>query len=398
MTRKFRKPKPAGLTRKQRSRLEQEKRLEKFILWGATIVVVAIVGILGYGLVFEKIVKAREPVAVVGNTPITTAEFQARVRFLRMQMQRQLWGLQQRQAAVDPMDSNNEFLLQYLQEEIRNVQTELEPENATTIGDQALNQLLQEELVRQEAERRGIVVTPGEVQQQIELSFGYDSNPATPEPTASSPLTPTDALTPTEDLLPTPTPMTEESFQQLYADFLNESLKPLGISEKQYRSWLEASLLTQKLQEQMAVEIPTTADQVKLNVYSVGSEGQASELVARLDAGEDFQILASELNEDEDWASYATELGWLPRELLEDDLGTDLADQAFSLEVGESSQPVADPQGGYNILEVTGHEEREIAVWVYQQLVEKEFQAWLDAQQFLVERRTYQDRVPMEPY
>lgn len=396
MARKVRKQKPAGLTRKQRSRLEQEKRLEKFILWGVTIVVVAVVGILGYGLVFEKIVKAREPVAVVGNTPITTAEFQARVRFLRMQMQRQLLSLQQRQAMADPMDPNSELLLQYLQEEIRKVQTELEPENAATIGEQALNQLLQEELVRQEAERRGIVVTPGEVQQQIELSFGYDSNPATPEPTASSPLTPTDALTPTEELFPTPTPMTKEGFQQLYADFLRESLRPLDISEEQYRSWLEASLLTQELQEQMTAEIPATAEQVNLNVLNVSSQGKANELAVRLEAGEDFQTLGEELRESD--VGYATELGWLPREVLENNLGAELTDLAFSLEVGEYSQPVADPDGiWYNIFEVLGHEEREIGLWARQQMVGERFQAWLDAQQFLVERRTYQDRVPTEP-
>lgn len=396
MARKVRKQKPAGLTRKQRSRLEQEKRLEKFILWGVTIVVVAVVGILGYGLVFEKIVKAREPVAVVGNTPITTAEFQARVRFLRMQMQRQLLSLQQRQAMADPMDPNSELLLQYLQEEIRKVQTELEPENAATIGEQALNQLLQEELVRQEAERRGIVVTPGEVQQQIELSFGYDSNPATPEPTASSPLTPTDALTPTEELFPTPTPMTKEGFQQLYADFLRESLRPLDISEEQYRSWLEASLLTQELQEQMTAEIPATAEQVNLNVLNVSSQGKANELAVRLEAGEDFQTLGEELRESD--VGYATELGWLPREVLENNLGAELTDLAFSLGVGEYSQPVADPDGiWYNIFEVLGHEEREIGLWARQQMVGERFQAWLDAQQFLVERRTYQDRVPTEP-
>ena len=112
MAKKVKKQKPTGLTRKQRSRLEQEKRLEKFVLWGVTLVVVAIVGILGYGLVFEKFVKAREPVAMVGNVPITTAEFQSRVRFQRMQMQRQLFSLQQRQAVADPTDPNSEFLLQ----------------------------------------------------------------------------------------------------------------------------------------------------------------------------------------------------------------------------------------------------------------------------------------------
>ncbi len=391
MAKKVRK-KTTGLTRKQRSRLEQEKRLEQFLLWGVTIVVVAIVGILGYGLVFEKLIKAREPVAMVGNTPIITAEFQARVRFMRMQMQRQLFGLQQRQAVADPTDPNSDILLQYLQEQIRSAQTDLAPENTATVGDQVISQLILEELVRQEAERRGIIITQDELQKQIESNFGYDSNPPTPEPTVSSP------LTPTEESLPTPTPMTEKDFEQLYADFLSESLKPLDISEEQYRSWLEASLLSTKLQEQMATEISTEADQVELNVLSVNSNEQASALVARLDAGEDFQILAAELNAGGQDSGYATELGWLPKDLSESNLGAELTEIAFNLEVGEHSQPVADPDGGwYNILKVEGHESREIDQWAQQQLAEQKFQGWLESQQFLVERRTYLDRVPTEP-
>jgi parvulin-like peptidyl-prolyl isomerase len=190
--------------------------------------------------------------------------------------------------------------------------------------------------------------------------------------------------------------MTKESFQQLYADFLRESLKPLDISEEQYRSWLEASLLTQKLQEQMAAEIPTTADQINLNVLNASSQQRANELAARLDAGEDFQTLAEEMTGSE--TEYATQLGWLPKSILENNLGAEVADLAFSLEVGEHSQPVVGSDGTwYNILEVVGHEEREIDLWVHRQMEEEAFQAWLDAQQFLVERRTYQDRVPTEP-
>jgi hypothetical protein len=81
---------PKELTRKQRSYGEREKRIQKFLLWGVAAVGIMIVGILVYGLVVEKIIKAREPVAIVGDVSITMAELEARTRFVQMQMQTEL--------------------------------------------------------------------------------------------------------------------------------------------------------------------------------------------------------------------------------------------------------------------------------------------------------------------
>ena len=393
MAKKARKHTPKELTRKQRSYQEREKRIQKFLLWGVAAVGIVVMGVLVYGLVVEKIIKAREPVAIVGNVPVTTAEFQARTRFVQMQMQTELQYWVNQQQALDPTDTSMQFYLEYIQGNIRNLQTQLSPENAPVIEEQALDQLIQEELVRQEAEHRGITVAPEKVQQEIEQFFGYDRNPVTPTPAPSPtpPLTPTEALTPvpTTVPLPTPTPMTEDEFQQLYTTYLKQSLKPLDISERQFRSWVEASLLIEKLREQIEAQVPATAEQVELRTMSVDSEERANELVARLDAGEDFPTLADELEEDEQVTGHSIELDWLPRSILERDLGPELADLAFSLEVGEHSQPVPEDGGmWYTIIQVVGHEEHELEPFARQQLGADAFQEWLDAQQVLVERLT----------
>jgi len=393
---------PKELTRKQQSHIEREMRTKKFLLWGVAAVGVAIVGILVYGLIVEKVIKARAPVASVGDIPITMAELEARTRFMRMQMQTELQYWVSQQQALDPTDPNTQFYLEYIQGNIRDLQTQLSPENAPVIEEQTLDQLIQEELVRQEAEHRGITVASEEVQQEIEQFFGYDRNPATPPPVPSPipPLTPTESFTPvpTDVPLPTPTLITEEEFRQSYTNYLEQSLKPLDISEKQFRSWVEASLLIEKLREEMEAQVPATADQVNLRTMSVDSEERANELVARLDAGEDFQTLADELEADEDVAGHSVELGWLPRSILEQNLGPELTDLAFSLEVGEHSQPVLEEGGTwYTIVQVVGHEERELEPFARQQLGADAFQEWLDAQQVLVERLTYAERVPTEP-
>jgi len=401
MAKKVRKRAPKELTRKQRSRLERERRMERFLVWGVVAVGVVVVGVLAYGFVVEGIVKAREPVAIVGGTSITTEDFQARVRFMRMQMNGELQYLFQQQEALDPTDPDAQFYLQYIQESIRDLQSQLSPASAQGIGEQALEQLIQEEFVRQETERRGITVAPEELQQAVERFFGYDRNPATPTPSSAvtSSVTPTSVLspTPTSTPPPTPTPVTEEVFRQRYSTFL-ESLKSLKISERQYRSWVTASLLIEKLREQMLVQVPHTADQIKLYYLTVDDQGQADEIAARLDAGEDFQTLVDELEEDEEGAGYGAELDWAPRNELESRLGTELTDLAFSLEVGEHSQPVLNQDGTrVDIIKVVGHEVRELDQYWREQLAEEAFQEWLEAQLVLVERRTYRDRVPEKP-
>jgi len=402
MAKKAKKHAPKELTRKQRSRLEQERRVERLLIIGVIAVGALVVGVLVYGFIAENVVKAREPVAIVGGTPVRAADFQARVRFSRMQMQTELQFWRGQQLALDPTDSEAQMYLEYIQGNIRDLENQLSPVNALSIGDQALDQLIQEELVRQEVERRGISVAPEELQREVEQYFGYDRNPATPTPgpAFTFPLTPTGVLTaaPTSTPLPTPTPMTEADFRQRYDTYLKQSLKPLGISEQQYRSWAEASLLVEKLRQEVKAEVPATADQVQVRYLVVDSEERANELAARLDGGEDFQALVDELEADEAVTGYGIELGWLPRSMLERRLDAELSDLAFELEVGQHSPPVPSLDGTrYTIIEVVSREDRELDELARESLGGEAFQEWLDAQQVLVERRTYQDRVPTDP-
>jgi hypothetical protein len=401
MTKKVRRTPKQQLTRKQRSRLEEEQRIQRLLVWGVSIVAIVIVGILGYGVVAEEIIEPRQPVAIVDEAPITTADFQARVRFRRLQLQNQVGFLYQQQQAfaADDSASSGQSLQDYIQGQINDLQAQLAPENAEAIGQQVLDQMIQEELVRQEARRRDITVSPAELQSSIHENFGYDPD-ATPEPTVSPPLTSTESLTISQPTpAPTPTQMTEADFRERYNTYMREGLKPLGISEQQYRSWVEVSLLTEKLQQDMREELPQEAEQVKLRYLSINDEDRANELARRLDDGEDFQTLADELEADEEAPGFSNELGWLPKDALANRLGEDLADVAFGLEVGEHTEPVTRGEGSqsYLIIEVMGHEVRELEGSVLDSRAQDAFQAWLDAQHSLVERKSWQNRVPTEP-
>jgi foldase protein PrsA len=383
---------PKELTRRQVSRLERERRMEKALVWGAIAVGVIVVGVLLYGLVVENIIKARQPVAIVGDVPIRTDEFQARVRFTRMQMQLELSNLEQQRQSVDPSDETAEFVLNYLDNSISQLQSELADENALALGDQAVDALILYELGQQEAERRGIVIAEDDVQRAIEVGFGYDRD------LAASPLSSAEPISPTEETIPTPTPMTEDEFLTRYNYLVNDLLKPLDISEGLYRSWIEADLAVQEVRAAMLAETPTEADQVKVTVLSAAEEAQANGLAARLDEGETLAAISEELEAAEEPQGYVTELDWLPQGALGERLGVDLADLAFSLEVGEHTPPVLSESGqGYYIVAVLGHEVRELAETVREELADDLFQTWYEAQQVLVERKPYSDRVPTEP-
>ncbi len=398
MAKKVRRAPPDELNRKQRSRLERERRMQRLLIWGVSIVAVLIVGVLGYGLVAEKIVAPRQPVAVVDGDPITTAEFQARVKFSRLQLRNQLLYLYQQQqllAAQDP-GSTDQSLDEYFRGQIGDLEERLAPENANLIGQQVLNQMIQEQLVQQEAQRRDIEVTSGEIQDAIHEGFGYDPDAAA-TPTASTPVTSTESLTPSE---PAPTPMTEADFQEAYGRYVREGLRPLGISEQEYRSWIEAALLSERLTEAMKEELPQEAEQVKLRFLLVSSEDQADELAQRLDAGESFEDLAEEIQADEQDPGYSDELEWMPRDMLETRIGEELADRAFSLEAGEYSDPIAvgeQDQAYYYVISVTGREVRELGESVREEMAADAFQSWLNAQQSLVERKSIDGRVPTQP-
>ncbi|MCP4544332.1 MAG: hypothetical protein GY832_45050 [Chloroflexi bacterium] len=396
MAKKTKKRAPKELTRKQLSRLERDKRMERILKWSVIAVTVVVVGILAYGLVVEKVIKARQSVATVNEVPITTAEFQARVRYMRRQKVRELEYLFfQQQSIADPTDSEVQFYLEYLQNNISDLQSQLDVANALIIGEQTLEQLIQEEFVRQEAERRGITVSSEELQETVEESFGYDRNPPTPVPTVVS--TNTLDLEPESTPLPTPTPVTEDAFRLQYDNFVKD-LKLLGISEQQHRSWLRTSLLLEKLQEEMQTELPTTDDQVQLLYLFLDDPGRANEVSARLDAGEDFQTLIDELQLDENITAYGGEMDWSPQNVLESNFDAQVADLAFSLAVGEHSQPIVSQDGAqYTIIQVLDRGERELDQYVLDQLGEEAFQEWLEGQADLVERGTYRDRVPTDP-
>ena len=326
------------LTKKEIRLSKKAQRQRQMILVGAAIVTAVIVALLAFGSYQEYIVKPAEPVATVGEAPIRTDIYQKMVRYYRSNLQNQLAMLQDQLARLDPNDQSTEFIAQYYQQQVEQLQSELS--DSQTLGEQVLDDLIDDELIRQEAVKRGIVVTSEEVQLEIETQFGYERNPPTPTPTPI--ITATQTITPT----PTMTPVTLDKFQELYATTLEALKERAGFSEADFRHIFEAMLLREKLQEAMGQEAPTIADQVHARQVQVENEEKAQAIMTLLEEDVDevsaLDALRLLLAEEEVRTEEEIRAEKDPQELLaqltESETPFELLAQNFSLDIGAKEQ------------------------------------------------------------
>ncbi len=267
------------LTKKQIRLSKKVRRQRRMVLSGAAVVAVVVVALLAFGFYQEYLVKPKEPVATVNGVPIRTDIYQKMVRYYRSNLRNQVALLQEQLAPLDPEDQSTQFMYDYYQQQIEQLQSQLG--NPEDLGQTVLDDLIDDELIRQEANRRGISVTPEEVQLEIETQFGYERNPPTPTPTPI--ITATQTITPT----PTATPITEARFQEMYATTLEALNEQAGFSEADFRDIFEAMLYRERLQEAMGEEVPTTAEQVHARQIQVENEEEAEAIMTLLDEDAD---------------------------------------------------------------------------------------------------------------
>ncbi len=365
MAKRAKRRKPEKLTKKQIALGKKARRQQRMVIIGTVAIVLVIVAVIAFGYYQEYVVKPARPVAIVDGVPIRTDLYQGRVRYRRFVLRNYENALKAQLAQIDTSDETQQFMAQYIQQQLLQIQSQL-----MSAPTDVLDELIDAELIRQEAARRGIVVTPEEVQLEIESQFGYQRNPPTPTPT---PITPTVPIT----ITPTPTvaPMTEAQFQERYAKFLKEFTERTGLGEAELRRIFEDMLLERKLRAAMAEEVPTTAEHVHARHILVETEEEARQVLERLKAGEDFAALAKEFSIDESTKDKGGDLGWFPR----GQMTPEFEEAAFNTPVGEITEPIS-TTFGYHIIEVLGREERELEPYMLRSRQNKAFEEWLKEQ------------------
>lgn len=341
------KPLVSTETRKQ-SRLREREREQQRVLFIALGVVAALVLIiLAFGYWRTTIAILDETIATVNNVPLKVRDYQVKARYEAQVILSRMSQIQEQAQQFDENDPSMAQILQYFESQYAQEQTRL-----LQVPGQALESLIDDELVRQEAAKRGITVSAQEIDREIELAIkenlGYarpsatptdgpsptpthtrtatltPTNTATPSvsPTATATLSDTLNISPTPDAtatmvdtptpLPTQTPLGPEAYATEVAK-LQENVNNSRYTFDDYRKIVEINLLRAKLNEALAKEVTATAEQIHVRHILVETAEEAQKILERLNAGEDFEKLAQELSTDPSAKSNNGDLGWAAR-------------------------------------------------------------------------------------
>lgn len=366
------------------SRKEREERYRRWLYIGGGIVVALIVGVLAVGGYQLWVVAPASPVATVNGALIRTDTYQRWVQYQRYNLRSYLARIDEQLARLDPKDPEQQTFLSYFQQQRQQVQSQ-----AMNLPLDVLNRLIDDELTRQEAGRRGLLVTPEELQKEIEQQFGYNLEQPTP---AATPVTSTEPITATP--VPTPTPMTEERFKELYNGAIEGMRKNAGFTEAHFRGLVAMELLREKLREALAAEVPTTEEQIHARHILVEKEEEAKAALERIQKGEDFAAVASEVSTDTSNKDQGGDLGWFPRGQMVDEFDA----AAFALQPGQVSGLVKTTYG-YHIIKVEEREpQRPLDEGLLAQRRGQALEEWLTRQRAsdAVQRFWSSDKVPVD--
>ncbi len=366
----FEKEKEKELTKKQiaHSRRQREQQKRAYIAIGVVAALVLIV--VAIALYDLLVAQPARPVAVVNNVPITVAQYQARDRYQRYILDTQLQQLQSEISTLSAsQDQTSSFLVQYYQQYLNQIYQE-----RLGVDQTVLNQMVGEEAVRQKAAELKLSVSDAELNESIRAGVASQSGfvtqveatsavstavaatataqTFTPTPIPSPTATPTATLTatvvasPTEVLPtpgPTPTPhiITDAEFSQNYANYLKTLQDKAGINEAQFRSYVEAQLLTQKVQKYFADQVPKEAEQTNVSDIQVPTQAEAETVRKQLDAGQDFKVVATKVSSDTYTASQGGDMGWFLKGDLSQQYSSALETAVNALQPGQISQPIS---------------------------------------------------------
>ena len=416
-------PTPRIESKKHIARLERERRQTRTIQIVAIVVVSAVLLTLAYGYLDIKYLQKLQPVAEVNDEKISTGLFQARVTIQRNQLVNQYVQYAQFQQQLG-IDFNNQ---------LQQIQSTLD--NPPVVGQQVLDALIQEALIRQEAETRGIEVTDSEVETFRQAQFGYFPNgtpsptitptavdfsyptltakqltlvsPTPPPPLVTTPTgTPTATLAPptptpkggtpvaTPTQLPTATPYSLEAYQSDFASVM-ENIKETGLTEEQYNEVLKTELLRERLFEIITADTPREQEQIWARHILVEDEETAKRVEERLKTGEDFGKLAELFSKDSGTRDSGGDLGWFGKGKMVPEFET----AAFDLEVGQISDPVQS-SFGWHIIQVLGRVTVPLDASAYQAARQEAFSTFLDGLRENAQVKIYDywtERVPTTP-
>ena len=425
-------PKNTPANKKHEAHLARVRRQSLIIKYITIGIFALVVVLLLTGVIYTAGFPPYQNVAKVNGESISAANFKIVVKLKRRSLIRQYQQtlLYAQILGLDPNTDPN------VSGQIQQILGQLDQSNKVSLGQQVIDGMVEDALIRQEAARRGITVSDAELEKSIkENGFNFypngtptvqptstafvlpTMNPTqlalvtitptpsplpsfTPAPTGLPSETPTPGPTlttgPTTTPLPTATPYTLEGYQQAYQDAIKSLNTETGMNEDFFKQYFFVMpILRQKVDDALTADIKPVEEQVWARHILVATEDEANQVYAKLTAGADFGQLAKENSIDTGSGANGGDLGWFGRGAMV----AEFEDAAFSQPIGEIGKPVKS-QYGYHIIQVLGHEDRPLNDSQLSQAKQTAITDWLTKAKNEAKISTYdfwQNIVPIDP-
>lgn len=401
------------LKREYRSRAEREQDIQRWVILGTAIAVAVVVVILGASILIDQVITPNQVVATVEGKNITVSDFQRQVRLQRALLNSRLSNVISTYRSFGFPDDQISQQLQSQEPFSTWIQQLQVPDQ---MGLAVIDQMVEDQLVRNEAAARGISVSAEDVDKQIEDFFGFTPEAASAEATAeatgeataeaTAEFTPTPTLTPTPYVSPTPSPtpttapptatlelsptptttpvatlpatatLTADQQAQQFQDTKNSYFADLrsqtGLSDNDIRAYFELQALRKALQNSITTEITKTGVFVDARHILVDTEEEAQDVMTALQAGESFADLAKAVSKDTGSGAQGGELGWAPVTQYV----KEFQDAVTTGEIGAIIGPIKS-EFGYHIIQIRSREDRDLDDTQFSQAQDNAFSTFL---------------------
>jgi hypothetical protein len=378
-----------------RSRYERERLLRQIVIYGSLGLGVVVTVLVALALIQIFVLEPQRAVAAVGEQTISVRALQTRMRYEQAQLLSRYSQLSEQLSQLGGQgDENTGPLIRQLYQQ--QLQQLVAQGSAEQIARDALDAMIEELLIKQEANQRGITVTPEEVTEELEVSYGLYRKTLTPFPTYTPVTPPTPEPTPTgtvTETRPTPTPaptatprlqptsISEADFQQLWQNTL-ASYQPLGLSEQDLRELIANGIYRRRLQDAFERDVPTTAPHYTFDYVRFNSLEEAQKAASRLAAGEvDFAALISQTNAITQPAPIGSgdSVEMLSRFSVRDRFGEAVVEQLANAPLNQPTPVITSSFGSFYILLPRAREEKALEASERQSEGQRLFENWLQA-------------------
>lgn len=357
-----------------RSRAQREEEVQKRVIQGVGVIVGILLVVIAIAFIVEQLIVPNQAVAVVNGETITAGQFREAVSFERSRLLLQFNQIQSAGLDINQIAQQEPYAT-WLNE--INVPDQL--------GLRVLNDMVDNILIRQEAEQRNVTVDEAAIEEQINTFFGFDPTEValigveptatdlpteTPTPFVSPTPSPTPTLTPTlgpdetqEVVEPSLTPQPTIVVPTLAPD---EVVENFNESQDNFRSYFSSAGLggnivdaffeRQALEAKLADNVFGETDSLlfaDVRHILVETEETALEVLDALNNGESFADLARAVSTDTGSGSRGGELG----DSYVGNYVPEFREAVENAEIGEIVGPV-ESEFGFHIIQVRSREER----------------------------------------